>query len=536
MVFTKITEEDIKNKGVVGLPDTPNLSTSDMQSKFDEIAKDVIVPKFNELSEELDNANIGNKIESNDITNMKLDADGKLLVSKDGGNHYVGTGSSGHIIEDGSGTSYPARSRLQFSDNVNVMDDEEGNKTFISIPSGEKGEQGESATIHIGEVESGDEASVENVGSKNDAILNFILPKGESGDAATIQVGTVRSGDNASVSNRGTSSKAILDFVIPKGEKGDDGTSFTILDAYETYEEFIRVHPTGSRGQAYLVGTTDENTVYVWSASNNSWFNAGPLKGNKGDTGKAGTITVGTVTTTDIPSVENVGTSEEAILNFGIPKGEKGNPGNAATIAVGNVVSGDSPSVTNSGTPTNAVFNFILPKGEKGEQGTPTTVNGKNGSNITLTGSDIKLDGYEKATEELSINSEDSVEQAISKLEYKADNANVDTLTTMEQVRAATDNSIPVGAGALKEIDESLTCIKLTSNTINIDSVSTAGITFNIPEDKELLGIVGFNGGNSQIAVSGIIPSDDRKTIAMFLKNTYSSKFDITPYIHVLVK
>lgn len=47
----KITSSDLANKGVVGLPDTPNLSTLVMQEKFDEIAKDIIVPKHNGLIE-----------------------------------------------------------------------------------------------------------------------------------------------------------------------------------------------------------------------------------------------------------------------------------------------------------------------------------------------------------------------------------------------------------------------------------------------------------------------------------------------------
>ena len=54
MGFTKIIEEDIKNKGVVGLPDTPNLSTAEMQAKFDELALDVIIPKVNNLIAEIE--------------------------------------------------------------------------------------------------------------------------------------------------------------------------------------------------------------------------------------------------------------------------------------------------------------------------------------------------------------------------------------------------------------------------------------------------------------------------------------------------
>ena len=44
---------------------------------------------------------------------------------------------------------------------------------------------------------------------------------------------------------------------------------------------------------------------------------------------------------------------------------------------------------------------------------------------------------------------------------YGTPTAEVDTLTTMEQVRAATDDSMAVGAGALKEIDSSLTNVNV---------------------------------------------------------------------------
>lgn len=53
MAFTKITDGDLKDKGVMGLPDTPGLSTSEMQAKFEQIAREVLVPRFNQLVDEL---------------------------------------------------------------------------------------------------------------------------------------------------------------------------------------------------------------------------------------------------------------------------------------------------------------------------------------------------------------------------------------------------------------------------------------------------------------------------------------------------
>lgn len=396
MSFTKITEGDLANKGVTGLADTPNLSTMEMQQKFDELAKDVIVPKFNELSEELDEKGLEKSTISDDITNFRLDEDGRLQVSTDGGETYGYAGSTGHAIMDGSGTTYPARARMQFSANVQITDDAVNNKTFLSV-AGQKGDKGDSATIRVGTVEEGESASVENVGSSQDAIFNFVLPKGDDGDAATIQVGTVTSGDDPSVNNRGTSSNAIFDFILPKGDKGDPGTGLTLLDVFATYAELVAAHPTGQRGDAYLVGDEEESTVYLWSTKDNAWDDVGTLKGAKGDDGNAATVTVGTVTESNTPFVENVGTSTNAVLNFGLKKGEKGDQGNAGTISVGTVTTGDYPGVTNVGTSTAAIFNFTIPRGEQGRQGNPTAVNGKQGASITLFGSDIYEDDSEDA-------------------------------------------------------------------------------------------------------------------------------------------
>jgi hypothetical protein len=102
----------------------------------------------------------------------------------------------------------------------------------IIVP--DKGDDGKSATIKIGTVLSGDTASVVNVGSDIEAILNFILPKGKPGDngesikgdtgaTPTIKVGSVTVGDTLSITNSGTDSAVVLDFVIPRGEKGTTG-------------------------------------------------------------------------------------------------------------------------------------------------------------------------------------------------------------------------------------------------------------------------------------------------------------------------
>ena len=52
---------------------------------------------------------------------------------------------------------------------------------------GGTGTPGRAATIAVGTVVSGDKASVTNVGTSNDAVFNFVLPKGADADTSVIQ-------------------------------------------------------------------------------------------------------------------------------------------------------------------------------------------------------------------------------------------------------------------------------------------------------------------------------------------------------------
>lgn len=82
MAFTRIDKADYNGKGVIGLPDAPQLSTNAMQEKFEEISLDVIIPKHNTLIDELESAtgasNIGTK---NGNVQSEIDAfDGKIAT------------------------------------------------------------------------------------------------------------------------------------------------------------------------------------------------------------------------------------------------------------------------------------------------------------------------------------------------------------------------------------------------------------------------------------------------------------------------
>ena len=286
--------------------------------------------------------------------------------------------------------------------------DGEADFVFIFDLSGAQGIQGEAATIQIGQVltgEPGTNASVENVGTANAAILNITIPRGNpgtdgtngqdgapgkdgvDGKAATIQIGEVITGDpgtNASVENTGTENAAILKITIPQGQTGTPGTN-------------------GADGAP---GTDGKNgatfTPAVDTNGNLSWTNDGGLPNPetvnvRGAQGEAATVQVGTTTTLPAgrqATVNNSGTSEAAVLNFGIPTGQPGADGQAATIAVGEVTTGaagSQASVTNSGTENAAVLDFTIPQGADGASGvtdvtagTPTEQDGYTVTPVTF--------------------------------------------------------------------------------------------------------------------------------------------------------
>ena len=478
MSFTKIEQSDLTGKGVIGLPDSPNLSTTDMQSKLDEIALDVIVPKFNELSDELDDASIDDAVLSDDITNLRLNSDQGIEISEDNGQTWHSTSSSGHKIMNGSGTTYPQEPRMQFSNNVVIQDDAVNRLTFIQIPPGEKGDKGDAATIQVGTVEGGDEASIENVGSQTDAIFDFVLPKGDPGNAATIQVGQVVSGQTASVTNSGTSSAAVFNFVLPKGEQGDPGTGLNLKGSYATLSDLETAHPTGSRGDAYFV--EDDECVYLWDVDSAEWTNIGELKGPKGDTGAMPSISIGTVTTGQTSSVTITGTAEYPALNFVLEKGDKGDTGSSGTISVGStstLPAGSSATVTNSGTSTNAVFDFGIPTGPQGPQGNPTTVNGKSGVNVTLYGADLDMSSVDSTKVSTAIG---NLQTSVSGVQGDIEDMQTATTLAVDLLNWNQDTTSQSGTTLYKKAI-SLTSVYVESPSVDIG----AGTGYVLPTSAE---------------------------------------------------
>ena len=79
-----------------------------------------------------------------------------------------------------------------------------------------------------------------------------------------------------------------LKFGLPKGDPGADGTSFVVLGRYDTLEELEEKHPTGTAGDAWAVGTPEDNEIYLWDVDGLEWKSVGSLQGPPGTPGQPG--------------------------------------------------------------------------------------------------------------------------------------------------------------------------------------------------------------------------------------------------------
>ena len=180
----------------------------------------------------------------------------------------------------------------------------------------------------------------------------------------------------------------------PKGERGEagaDGTSFTVLGMYATYAALIAAHPTADAGDAYAVGTSESNVVYVWDADKGEWTNLGALKGPKGDPGSAGANGSNGVSVTHSWSGTVLTVTSASGTSSANLKGDKGDTGaagstgkdGAAGVGISNVEQ-TTTSTADGGTNVVTVTltdgtkkTFNVKNGSKGSAGT----NGSNGSN-----------------------------------------------------------------------------------------------------------------------------------------------------------
>ena len=120
-----------------------------------------------------------------------------------------------------------------------------GETVVVTMP----GATGERGTIDIGTtsaVNPDQPAAVENVGTLNDAILNFAIPRGSHVSVGTTSP-TTYSTDNPAVSDSGTNGDVVLDFTLPRAPTISVGTTSNV--DYGTPAEVVN---SGTNGDVVL--------------------------------------------------------------------------------------------------------------------------------------------------------------------------------------------------------------------------------------------------------------------------------------------
>lgn len=346
MAFRKITEGDMLGKGNVGRPDTPGVSTAEMQRIMDELPREVLAPIFNENIEELERLELDTAVKSTGIKAIRLNEDKQLETSADG-KTFEATGSSGHLILDALGQAMPQRGRMQFA-NATVSDT--GGVTVVTAQKGETGPQGvQGPTGPQGP--KGVQGATGPQGAQG--IQGPKGPQGETGPAGP-------TGATGPTGPQG-----------PKGENGADGTSFTVKGIYATFEALQAAHPSGAEGDAWAVGTAAANVVYVWDVDAAAWKNLGSLQGPQGPTGPQG------------PQGAAGDTGPQGATGPQGPEGPQGQKGDTgATGPTG-------PQGLQGPQGEQGPVGPTGPKGDQGEPGVVQSVNGKSAAAILLDANDV---------------------------------------------------------------------------------------------------------------------------------------------------
>lgn len=133
---------------------------------------------------------------------------------------------------------------------------------------------------------------------------------------------------------------------------GADGTSFTVLGRYDTLAALKAAHPTGSEGDAWAVGSAEDNDIYLWDVDVGDWSNVGSLQGPPGPAGPKGD------TGADGPPGPKGDTGADG------PQGEPGPKANEITVALpASGWSNGTQTVNNAGLLAQGYGYIITPDG-----------------------------------------------------------------------------------------------------------------------------------------------------------------------------
>lgn len=167
------------------------------------------------------------------------------------------------------------------------------------------------------------------------------------------------------------------------GLPGADGKSFEIKAQYASYEALIAAHPTGSAGDAYLVGDDTNPDLYIWLSDDSEWQNSGPIagivgpQGPKGDDGVSARVAISSIVGGNrVTFTDGAGAQTMDILN--------GVNGVSPSVSVATITGGHSVTFTDA-TTTQAINILDGAAGEDGDSVTFALETVTGGNRVTLT-------------------------------------------------------------------------------------------------------------------------------------------------------
>lgn len=224
------------------------------------------------------------------------------------------------------------------------------------------------------------------------------------------------------------------------GADGTDGTGIEILGSYDTMADLIAAHPTGSAGQAYMVGTD----LVVWDANTSSWKDVGRIQGPSGFDGlwiaiendDDGTSTNVTYSVKLLKGVTDVTSTYNAVFVWQLVK-ESG----ITEIATGT----DSITVARDSADYGATIRCIciaIITEENLEDYSYTVIQDYSGNDIQIIGSNIvKLIGESEIYKPYAISSQfqvlaDEISSKVSQTDFNSLSGTVTTQGTQIQQNA----------------------------------------------------------------------------------------------------
>ena len=283
MGFTKIENEDLNGIGVIGLPDQPGLSTAAMQAKFEETARSVVIPKHNNLIDELEDTTAAGYIGATAPTGRTgatvqaiLDDMSAFDKIESGGTTFTATGSDTFKINAGS------------------------NVTITALTSPDKGIQisatgGGQSTGDMLMSDYDSDGSVKTAGGIKSYVTTAISGKADSADLATVATSGQYSDltgtpSLATVATSGSYNDLTDTPTIPEdlSDLNDDSTHRTVTDTDKTTwsgKSTVAWNQSYNTGQKIATVTIDGTPTDVYAPTGGGGGGGGDVTSVNGQQG-----------------------------------------------------------------------------------------------------------------------------------------------------------------------------------------------------------------------------------------------------------